>query len=39
MSERIDAHGVARRRQLHQAQLGAIRALSQELRVESYVLA
>ena len=37
--ERINAHSVAVRRQLHQAQFGAIRTLSQELGIEAYVLA
>ena len=33
--ERIDAHGVVRRRQLHEAQLRAIGALAQELGVQA----
>jgi hypothetical protein len=37
--ERINARGVAMRRQLQQAQLGTIRSLSQELGIEAYVLA
>ena len=38
-SEGINAHSVAVRRQLHQAQFGAIRTLSQKLGIEAYVLA
>jgi hypothetical protein len=37
--ERINAHSVAVRRQLHQAQFGAIRTLAQKLGIEAYVLA
>jgi hypothetical protein len=39
MGKWIDARGVAARRQLHEAELSAIRSLSQKLGVESYVLA
>lgn len=35
----INAPGVATRRQLHQAQFGAVGSLSQKFRIEAYVIA
>jgi hypothetical protein len=37
--ERINARSVAKRRQLQEAQFGAIRTLAQKLGIEAYVLA
>src|SRR6266850_6528713 len=37
--ERINAHSVATRRQLHEAEFGAIRTLPEKLGIEAYVLA